>query len=85
MMDFKGLARHFMKKDGTSELDVVYPIKSECQSEMPKTRFKLRVSSPLLPFGHLLNSFILRCVNSLSATIEKLFAFHFSNLFTLIY
>lgn len=55
MVDFKGLARLFMKKDGTSELDVVYPIKSECQAEMPKTRFKLRVSSPLLPFGHLLN------------------------------
>uniref|UniRef100_A0A7N2RAX5 Rab-GAP TBC domain-containing protein n=2 Tax=Quercus lobata TaxID=97700 RepID=A0A7N2RAX5_QUELO len=47
MMDFKGLARHFMKKDGTSELDVVYPIKSECQAEMPKTGFKLRAGKTL--------------------------------------
>ncbi|KAM3683319.1 hypothetical protein ACB098_12G138000 [Castanea mollissima] len=47
MVDFKGLARLFMKKDGTSELDVVYPIKSECQAEMPKTRFKLRAGKTL--------------------------------------
>ncbi|KAK7832605.1 tbc1 domain family member 15, partial [Quercus suber] len=47
MVDLKGLARLFMKKDGTSELDVVYPIKSECQAEMPKTRFKLRAGKTL--------------------------------------
>ena len=48
-----------MKKAGTSELDVVYPIRSECQADNPKTHFKLRVSSLLLPFGHVLISFIL--------------------------
>jgi hypothetical protein len=67
-----------MKKAGTSELDVVYPIRSECQADNPKTHFKLRVSSLLLPFGHLLISFILCCGNLLSYL-------HFSNLFTWIY
>jgi hypothetical protein len=58
-----------MKKAGTSELDMFYPIRSECHADIPNTRFKLRVSSLPLPFGHLLISFLSYCPNSLPASM----------------
>ncbi|KAM6545997.1 hypothetical protein CsatB_026733 [Cannabis sativa] len=39
----------FMRKASTTELEVFYPIRTECQEDVPKTRFKLEVrenSSP---------------------------------------
>lgn len=48
MLGFESLVRILlMKKAGTSELDVVYPIRSECQADNPKTHFKLRAGKTL--------------------------------------
>lgn len=47
MIGCEGLARIRMQKAATSELDVSYPIRSECQADVPKTRFKLRAGKTL--------------------------------------
>ncbi|KAG7989654.1 hypothetical protein I3843_03G249900 [Carya illinoinensis] len=47
MLGCDGLAGVLMKRDGTSELDVFYPVRSECQADVPKTRFKLRAGKTL--------------------------------------
>lgn len=62
MIGCEGLARIRMQKAATSELDVSYPIRSECQADVPKTRFKLRVTSLLLLLCYLLIPFVIWCV-----------------------
>ncbi|XP_059431976.1 rab GTPase-activating protein 22-like isoform X2 [Corylus avellana] len=47
MVGCEGLGGILMKKDGTSELDMFYPIRSECHADIPKTRFKLRAGKTL--------------------------------------
>lgn len=37
----------------TTELDAFYPIRSECQAEVPKTRFKIKVWKSLKAFHQL--------------------------------
>lgn len=37
-----------MKKSGGSELEEFYPVKPECRNDVPKPRFRPRVSSPFL-------------------------------------
>jgi hypothetical protein len=81
MLGCEGLGGILRKKAGTSELDVFYPITSECHADVPKTRFKLRVSSLPLPFGHLLISFLLHCENSLSLCVEESLSYPFCNSF----
>ncbi|KAF3436126.1 hypothetical protein FNV43_RR23218 [Rhamnella rubrinervis] len=41
------MAALFMKKPSTAELDAYYPVRSECQDGIPKTRFKLRAGKTL--------------------------------------
>ncbi|XP_050149667.1 rab GTPase-activating protein 22-like isoform X3 [Malus sylvestris] len=41
------MALFFMKKASTAELDAFYPIKPECQVDIPKTRFRLRAGKTL--------------------------------------
>ncbi|XP_062149420.1 rab GTPase-activating protein 22-like [Alnus glutinosa] len=47
MLGCEGLGGILRKKAGTSELDVFYPITSECHADVPKTRFKLRAGKTL--------------------------------------
>lgn len=37
------MAAFFLRKASTAELDVFYPVRPECQADVPPTRFKLRV------------------------------------------
>ncbi|EXB53496.1 TBC1 domain family member 15 [Morus notabilis] len=41
------MAALFMKKASTAELETFYPIRPECQKDVPKTRFKLRAGKTL--------------------------------------
>ncbi|BFG42932.1 TBC1 domain family member 15 isoform X1 [Prunus yedoensis var. nudiflora] len=41
------MALFFMRKASTAELDVFYPIRPECQVDVPKTRFRLRAGKTL--------------------------------------
>lgn len=41
------MAKLFMKKASTAELETFYPIRPECQEDVPKTRFKLRAGKTL--------------------------------------
>lgn len=47
MLGCEGLGGILKKKAETSELDVFYPIRSECHADIPKTRFKLRAGKTL--------------------------------------
>lgn len=53
------MALFFMRKASTAELDVFYPIRPECQVDVPKTRFRLRVCPfHFILFANILFSFI---------------------------
>ncbi|XP_034196966.1 TBC1 domain family member 15-like isoform X2 [Prunus dulcis] len=41
------MALFFMRKASTAELDAFYPIRAECQVDVPKTRFRLRAGKTL--------------------------------------
>ncbi|ONH93237.1 hypothetical protein PRUPE_8G220800 [Prunus persica] len=41
------MALFFMRKASTAELDAFYPIRPECQVDVPKTRFRLRAGKTL--------------------------------------
>lgn len=43
------MAFFFMRKASTAELDAFYPVREECQVDIPKTRFRLRVI--IVPFA----------------------------------
>lgn len=77
MLGCEGLGGILKKKAETSELDVFYPIRSECHADIPKTRFKLRVSSLPLPFGHLLISFLYILRIHCLYVYQNLLAIHF--------
>lgn len=47
MVGCEGLSTLCINEAGTSELEVFYPIRSECQAAVPKTRFKLRTGKTL--------------------------------------
>lgn len=41
------MAFFFMRKASTAELDAFYPVREECQVDIPKTRFRLRAGKTL--------------------------------------
>ncbi|XP_060970703.1 rab GTPase-activating protein 22-like isoform X1 [Cannabis sativa] len=49
MIGCEKMASLFMRKASTAELEIFYPIRTECQEDVPKTRFKLRAGKTLSP------------------------------------
>ncbi|XP_062080188.1 rab GTPase-activating protein 22 isoform X1 [Humulus lupulus] len=47
MIGCQNMASLFMRKASTAELEIFYPIRTECQEDVPKTRFKLRAGKTL--------------------------------------
>uniref|UniRef100_A0A803QSV0 Rab-GAP TBC domain-containing protein n=1 Tax=Cannabis sativa TaxID=3483 RepID=A0A803QSV0_CANSA len=49
MIGCEKMVSPFMRKASTTELEVFYPIRTECQEDVPKTRFKLEAGKTLSP------------------------------------
>lgn len=47
MIGCGGLCRFLMKSSGTTELNAFYPIRAECQGDVPAPRFKPRAGKTL--------------------------------------